>query len=72
MVMAVVECNESVRPVGMQLTQAYPWGASSGNDYGDAGGTFDGDGTGPNLTADDNHPYSARREYGFGSLAAFR
>ena len=26
------------RPIGMQLTQAYPWGASSGNDYGDAGG----------------------------------
>eukprot|EP00286_Rhodomonas_abbreviata_P015911 CAMPEP_0181343814 /NCGR_PEP_ID=MMETSP1101-20121128/31809_1 /TAXON_ID=46948 /ORGANISM="Rhodomonas abbreviata, Strain Caron Lab Isolate" /LENGTH=68 /DNA_ID=CAMNT_0023455513 /DNA_START=358 /DNA_END=564 /DNA_ORIENTATION=+ len=59
------------RAVGNQLTQTFPWGTSSGEDYGTAGEGFDGDGTGPNKPYEANHPYSAVRQRNYGSLSSF-
>ena len=43
------------------------WGAETGDEMG-SGETYDGDGIGTNISADENHPYAARapRQRNFG------
>jgi len=45
------------------------WGAETGDEMG-SGETYDGDGIGTNISAEENHPYAARapRQRNFGSV----
>ena len=45
-------------PVPQGLNLVYPWGAESGDAWGD-GAAFDGDGVGDNASDDANYPYNA-------------
>ncbi len=45
-------------PLFQGLNLVYPWGAESGDSYGD-GGAFDGDGVGNNASDETNYPYNA-------------
>ncbi|EKX51652.1 hypothetical protein GUITHDRAFT_150952 [Guillardia theta CCMP2712] len=53
-----------------KLNQVGLWGAETGDVMGN-GESYDGDGVGTNTSAEENHPYSARRQNNFGSLVHF-